>query len=116
MGRGPLSDGQIEETGEIVERGETLLQHAFWPQSRAVRQDSAAGSGSTLSDPEQWSQPQAWLREMMTNRRRPMRSRSGAIPPWTSSWARVAAGSHRRWAGGRSIPGVDDPPSGNRAG
>ncbi|MGH9054564.1 MAG: hypothetical protein ACRDYY_01650, partial [Acidimicrobiales bacterium] len=64
MVRGPLSDGQVEE---FVDRGWTLLRHAFPPAvAQAVRRDLGRRIGIDLERPEQWTQPQAWLQEMMT--------------------------------------------------
>lgn len=64
MARGPLSNDQIDE---FIERGFTLLRHAFPPTvAQAVRRDLGERIGINLDRPEQWTQPQAWLREMMT--------------------------------------------------
>jgi hypothetical protein len=61
---GPLSDEQV---GEFVERGWTLLRGAFSPGvARAVRADLGRCIGVDLERPEQWTEPQVWLQEMMT--------------------------------------------------
>lgn len=61
---GPLSKDQIDE---FIERGWTLLRHAFAPLvAEAVRRDLGARIGIDLNDPEQWTQPQVWLQELLT--------------------------------------------------
>ena len=61
---GPLSNGQIED---FIERGWTLLPHAFPAEvAEAVRRDLGKRIGIDLERQEQWSQPQVWLQEMMT--------------------------------------------------
>jgi ectoine hydroxylase-related dioxygenase (phytanoyl-CoA dioxygenase family) len=60
---GPLSDGQIDE---FIERGWTLLRQAFAPAvAHAVRRDLGSRIGIDLERPEQWVQPQVWLREVI---------------------------------------------------
>lgn len=106
---GPLSDVQIED---FVERGWTLLRHAF-PSAvaRAVRRDLGRRIGIDLERPEQWTQPQVWLQEMMTE------------PPYTDALTErfqtavdqlVGVG---RWKMTQEMgwwpvnfPGFDDPP------
>jgi ectoine hydroxylase-related dioxygenase (phytanoyl-CoA dioxygenase family) len=61
---GPLSSGQIDE---FVERGWTLLPHAFPAAvAKAVRGHIGRRIGIDLERQEQWTQPQVWLQEMMT--------------------------------------------------
>ncbi|MGH9044769.1 MAG: phytanoyl-CoA dioxygenase family protein [Acidimicrobiales bacterium] len=61
---GPLSDDQL---AAFVERGWTLLRHAFSPDvAEAVRLDLTARIGVDLARPEEWSEPQVWLKEMTT--------------------------------------------------
>ena len=61
---GPLTDGQV---GEFVERGWTLLRGAFSPGvARAVRTDLGGRIGVDLERPEEWTESQVWLQEMMT--------------------------------------------------
>jgi Phytanoyl-CoA dioxygenase (PhyH) len=60
----PLTDGQV---GEFVERGWTLLRGAFSSGvARAVRADLGGRIGVDLERPEEWTEPQVWLQEMMT--------------------------------------------------
>ena len=105
----PLSDDQIEE---FVERGWTLLKYAF-PSAvaQAVRQDLGRRIGIDLERPEQWTQPQVWLQEMMTE------------PPYVDALTErfhaavdQLVGS-RRWKMTQEMgwwpvnfPGFDDPP------
>jgi Phytanoyl-CoA dioxygenase (PhyH) len=105
----PLSDNQIEE---FVERGWTLLQHAFpYTVAQAVRQDLGHRIGIDLDCPEQWTQPQVWLQEMMTE------------PPYVDALTerfQAAVGQlvgSSRWKMTREMgwwpvnfPGFDDPP------
>ena len=64
MASGPLSNDQIDE---FIERGWTLLRHAFGPAvAEAVRRDLGARMGIDLDHPEQWTQSRVWLQEMMT--------------------------------------------------
>jgi hypothetical protein len=61
---GPLADEQV---GEFIERGWTLLRGAFSPGvARAVRADLGRRIGVDLERPEEWTEPQVWLQEMMT--------------------------------------------------
>jgi ectoine hydroxylase-related dioxygenase (phytanoyl-CoA dioxygenase family) len=61
---GPLSNDQVDA---FIERGWTRLRHGFPPAvARAVRQDLGRRVGIDLERPEQWTQPQVWLQEMMT--------------------------------------------------
>jgi hypothetical protein len=63
MVSGPLSNDQIDE---FIERGWTLLQHAFPPAvAEAVRRDLGGRIGFDLERPELWAQPQVWLQEVM---------------------------------------------------
>jgi ectoine hydroxylase-related dioxygenase (phytanoyl-CoA dioxygenase family) len=60
---GPLTPGQIDD---FVERGWTLLRHAFAPAvAHAVRRDLGGRIGIDLERPQQWTQPRVWLRESM---------------------------------------------------
>ncbi|MGH8987691.1 MAG: phytanoyl-CoA dioxygenase family protein [Acidimicrobiales bacterium] len=60
----PLSSRQVEK---FVERGWTLLQHAFSSEvARAVRVDLGGRIGIDLERPEQWKEPRVWLQKMMT--------------------------------------------------
>lgn len=64
MVSGPLSHDQIDE---FIERGWTLLRCAFPPAVAAeVRRDLGRQIGVDLDRPQQWTQPQVWLQEMMT--------------------------------------------------
>lgn len=67
----PLSHEQLDE---FIERGWTLLHGAF-PASvaRAVRCDLGRRIGVDLEDPEQWSRPRVWLKELL------------AVPPYTDA-------------------------------
>jgi hypothetical protein len=63
----PLSSDQIDE---FLERGWTLLQHAFPAEvAKAVRRDLGERIGIELEMPQHWTQPRVWLQEMM---RRPL--------------------------------------------
>ncbi len=60
---GPLSRDQIDD---FVERGWTLLRHAFAPAvARAVRRDLGRRIGIDLESPEQWTRPRVWLQEVL---------------------------------------------------
>jgi hypothetical protein len=60
----PLSHDQIDE---FIERGWTLLSHAFAPAiAVAVRRDLGGRIGMDLERSEDWTQPQVWLQEVMT--------------------------------------------------
>jgi ectoine hydroxylase-related dioxygenase (phytanoyl-CoA dioxygenase family) len=64
MASAPLSNDQIDE---FVERGWTLLRHAFTPAvAEAVRLDLGERTGIDLENPEQWIQSRVWLQEMLT--------------------------------------------------
>jgi len=104
----PLSSSQIED---FVERGWTLLRHAFAPSvAQAVRQDLGRRIGVDLERPEQWTQPRVWLKEKMTE------------PPYTDALTeRFCAAVDQlvgtgRWAVTKGMgwwpttfPGFDDP-------
>lgn len=108
---GPLSDGQVDE---FIERGWTLLRQGFAPAvAQAVRRDLGERIGIDLERPEQWTQPQVWLREMMTG------------SPYTDALTeRFHAAADQlvgpgRWEMTREMgwwpvnfPGFDDPPYG----
>lgn len=109
MLNGPLADDQV---GEFVERGWTLLRQAFPPEvARAVRHDLGGRIGVDLERPEQWTEPQVWLQEMMTS------------PPYTDALTeRFCAAVDQLVGPGRwqltqemgwwpvTFPGFDDPP------
>jgi hypothetical protein len=63
MASGPLSTDQIDE---FIERGWTLLRHAF-PSTvaQAVRKNLSGRIGVDLERPEQWSEPKVWLQTVM---------------------------------------------------
>src|SRR5215469_11284873 len=108
----PLTTGQIEE---FVERGWTLLRHAFSPAvTEAVRHDLGHRIGIDLERPEQWSEPRVWLQEIMTE------------PPYTDALTErfhAAVGQlvgPGRWEMTRTMgwfpttfPGFDDPDYGD---
>ncbi len=112
MAGGPLSGGQLDE---FIERGWTLLRHAFAPAvAQAVRRDLGKRIGIDLERPEQWTRPQVWLQEMMTG------------PPYTGALTgRFRAAVDQlagpgRWVMTRemgwwpvSFPGFDDVPYGD---
>ena len=63
MVSGPLSQNQIDD---FIERGWTLLPHAFPPAvARAVRRELGARIGIDLERPEEWTRPQVWLKEVL---------------------------------------------------
>ncbi|MGW2639761.1 phytanoyl-CoA dioxygenase family protein [Streptomyces sp. NPDC001348] len=112
MASGPLSNGQIDE---FVERGWTVLRNAFAPAvAAAVRRDLGERIGIDLERPEQWTRPQVWLKEMLTE------------PPYTDALSErfrsavdqlVGPG---RWRMTREMgwwpvnfPSFDDPPYGD---
>jgi ectoine hydroxylase-related dioxygenase (phytanoyl-CoA dioxygenase family) len=60
---GPLSSHQVDD---FIERGWTLLPHAFPPAvAAAVRRDLGGRVGIDLDRPEQWTRPQLWLQEVL---------------------------------------------------
>jgi len=60
---GPLSHDQIDD---FIERGWTLLRHAFPPAvAEAVRRDLGGRIGIDLERPEQWTQPHVCLQETL---------------------------------------------------
>jgi hypothetical protein len=109
---GPLSNDQIDE---FIERGWTLLRHAFPPAVvEAVRRDLGRRIAVDLDRPEQWTQPQVWLREMITE------------PPYTDALTdRFRAAADQLVGPGRwemtkemgwwpiNFPGFADPPYGD---
>lgn len=111
MVSGPLSNDQIDE---FIERGWTLLQHAFPPAvAEAVRRDLGGRIGIDLERPEQWTQPQVWLQEMLEK------------PPFTDALTdRFHSAVDQLVGPGRwemtqemgwwpiNFPGFDDPPYG----
>lgn len=104
-----------EQVDEFIERGWTLLRHAF-PSAvaQAVRRDLGGRIGVDLERPELWTEPRVWLRDMMTE------------PPYTDALTErfhsavdqlVGAG---RWKMTQEMgwwpttfPGFDDPPYGD---
>jgi ectoine hydroxylase-related dioxygenase (phytanoyl-CoA dioxygenase family) len=109
---GPLSRDQIDE---FIERGWTLLRRAFPPVVAAeVRRDLGRRIGVDLDRPEQWTQPQVWLQEMMVE------------PPYTDALTERFHSAVDQLVGpGRwemtqemgwwpvNFPGFDDPPYGD---
>jgi hypothetical protein len=109
---GPLSNDQIDE---FIERGWTLLRHTFPPAvAEAVRRDLGGRIGVDLARPEQWTQPQIWLREMLQK------------PPYTDALTeRFHAAVDQLVGPGRwemtqemgwwpiTFPGFDHPPCGD---
>jgi hypothetical protein len=105
----PLSQRQIDE---FVDRGWTLLRHAFSPVvAQAVRRDLGGRIGIDLECPAQWAQPQVWLQEMMKE------------PPYTDALTeRFRTAVDQLVGPGRwqmteemgwwpiTFPGFDDPP------
>lgn len=64
MVSGELSKSQLDE---FVERGWTLLKGAFSPEvAKAVRRALGQRIGVDLERPEQWTEPQVWLKELLT--------------------------------------------------
>ena len=112
MVSGPLSSDQIDE---FIERGWTLLQHAFPAQvAKAVRRDLGERIGIELEKPQHWTQPRVWLQEMMTR------------PPYTHALTERFRSAVDRLVGpGRwritkemgwwpiTFPGFDAPPYGD---
>jgi hypothetical protein len=109
---GPLSDDQIDE---FIERGWTQLRSAFPATvAQAVRRELGRQIGVDLDRPEQWTQPQIRLQEMMT--RSPY---TDALTVRFRSAVDQLIGPGR-WAMTRAMgwwpvnfPGFDDPPYGN---
>jgi phytanoyl-CoA dioxygenase PhyH len=61
---GPLSNDQVDE---FIELGWTLLRHAFPAAvAEAVRRDLGRRIRIDLERPAQWTQPQVWLQELLT--------------------------------------------------
>lgn len=109
MVRGPLTKTQLDE---FVERGWTLLGGGF-PESvaRAVRRDLGTRIGVDLDCPQQWTQPQLWVKNMMRR------------PPYTDALTdRFRSAVDQLVGPGRweptaemgwwpvNFPGFDDPP------
>jgi hypothetical protein len=108
----PLSPGQIDE---FVERGWTLLRHAFSPSlALSVRRELGARIGIDLERPEQWAEPRVWLQAMLT------------VPPFTEALTpRFRSAVDQLVGPGRwepteemgwwptTFPGFDDPPYGD---
>jgi hypothetical protein len=106
---GPLSGGQLHD---FVERGWTLLRRAFAPETaQAVRRELGRRIGIDLERPEQWTQPQIWVKEMLTG------------PPYTDALTERFQSAVDQLVGpGRwkmtqemgwwptTFPGFDDPP------
>lgn len=64
MGVGPLSQSQIDD---FIERGWTLLRRAFPPAiAEAARRGIGEHIGIDLDRPEQWTDAEVWLQEMLT--------------------------------------------------
>lgn len=105
----PLSADQIDD---FIERGWTLLRRAFPPSvAQAVRRDLGRRIGIDLECPEQWTQPQVWLQEVLKE------------PPFTDALTeRFHSGVDQLVGPGRwvmtqemgwwpvNFPGFDDPP------
>ncbi|MGH8981016.1 MAG: phytanoyl-CoA dioxygenase family protein [Acidimicrobiales bacterium] len=109
---GPLGAEQIDE---FIERGWTLLRHAFSAEvAGAVRRDLGRRIGIDLDRPEQWREPRVWLKEMLHD------------PPYTDALTeRFRAGAEQLVGPGRfalthdmgwwpvTFPGFEDPPYGD---
>jgi ectoine hydroxylase-related dioxygenase (phytanoyl-CoA dioxygenase family) len=110
--RGPLSQDQLDE---FVGRGWTLLKHGFSPAvARAVRRELGGRIGIDLDRPQQWTQPEVWLEELLEG------------PPYTDALTeRFHAAVDQLVGPGRwemtqemgwwpiHFPGFDDPPYGD---
>jgi len=109
---GPLSSGQIDD---FIERGWTLLSHAFSPAvAAAVRRDLGTRIGIDLERPEQWTEPQVWLQEVLEES-----PSTDALTERFRSAVDQLVGP-RRWTMTQEMgwwpttfPGFDDPPYGD---